>query len=137
VQLRLNLDFREEFPGFDPFFPQRDLGWVIYTMSRPLFELVARRYVRKLSNIAMRDGCRALHIVASKDGSATGVRLETKDRSDETLPADLVIDASRRGVLSLSFLAETGRPRPEQTDIGIDLTYATTTFAAPEGLRNW
>jgi 2-polyprenyl-6-methoxyphenol hydroxylase-like FAD-dependent oxidoreductase len=137
VPLRLNLDFREEFPGFDPFFPQRDLGWVIYTMSRPLFELVARRYVRKLSNIAMRDGCRALHIVASKDGSATGVRLETKDRSDETLPADLVIDASRRGVLSLSFLAETGRPRPEQTDIGIDLTYATTTFAAPEDSRNW
>jgi 2-polyprenyl-6-methoxyphenol hydroxylase-like FAD-dependent oxidoreductase len=137
VPLRLNLDFREEFPGFDPFFPQRDLGWVIYTMSRPLLELVARRNVRKLSNVAIRAGFRALQIVASKDGSATGVRLETKDKSDETLPADFVIDASRRGALSLSFLEATGRPRPEHTDIGIDLTYATTTFAVPEGSRNW
>jgi 2-polyprenyl-6-methoxyphenol hydroxylase-like FAD-dependent oxidoreductase len=135
--LRLNLDFREEFPDFDPFFPQRDLGWVFYAMSRPLLELIVRRNVRKLPNIGMRDGCRARDIVASKDGSATGVRLETKDRSDETLPADLVIDASRRGALSLSFLEATGRPRPEQTDIGIDLTYATTTFAVPEGSRNW
>jgi 2-polyprenyl-6-methoxyphenol hydroxylase-like FAD-dependent oxidoreductase len=137
VPIRLNLDFREELPGFDPFFPQRDLGWVFYAMSRPLLELVARRNVRKRPNIAMRDGCRALRIVASKDGSATGVRLETNDRSDETLSADLVIDASRRGALSLSFLEATGRPRPEQTDIGIDLTYATTTFAVPEGTRNW
>jgi 2-polyprenyl-6-methoxyphenol hydroxylase-like FAD-dependent oxidoreductase len=137
VPIRLNLDFREEFPGFDPFFPQRDLGWVFYAMSRPLLELVVRRNLRKRPNIAMRDGCRALHIVASKDGSATGVRLETKDRTDETLAADLVIDASRRGALSLSFLEETGRPQPEQTNIGIDLTYVTTTFAIPEGSENW
>jgi 2-polyprenyl-6-methoxyphenol hydroxylase-like FAD-dependent oxidoreductase len=137
VPIRLNLDFREEFPGFDPFFPQRDLGWVFHAMSRPLLELVVRRNVRKLPNITMQDGCRALHIVASKDGSATGVRLETNDRSDQTLPADLVIDASRRGALSLSFFEATGRPRPEQTDIGIDLTYATTTFAVPEDSRNW
>ncbi|WP_154071228.1 FAD-dependent oxidoreductase [Bradyrhizobium lablabi] len=137
VPIRLNLDFREEFPGFDPFFPQRDLGWDLYGMSRPLLELIVRRNARKLPNIAMRDGCRALHIVASKDGSATGVRLETKDRTDETLPADLVIDASRRGALALSFLEATGRPRPAQTEIGVDLSYATATFAIPEGSRNW
>jgi len=137
VPIRLNLDFREELPGFDPFFPQRDMGWVFYAMSRPLLEFVAQRNLQKLSNIAMRDGCRALQIVAGKDGSAIGVRLETNDRSVETLPADLVIDASRRGALSLSFLEATGRPRPERTDIGIDLTYVTTTFAVPEGSRNW
>jgi 2-polyprenyl-6-methoxyphenol hydroxylase-like FAD-dependent oxidoreductase len=137
VPIRLNLDVREEFPGFDPYFPQRDLGWVLHAMSRPLLELVARRNLQKLPNIAVRDGCRALQIVAGKDGSATGVRLETHDRSEETLPADLIIDASRRGALSLSFLEETGRPRPQQTDIGIDLTYVTTTFEAPEGARNW
>jgi 2-polyprenyl-6-methoxyphenol hydroxylase-like FAD-dependent oxidoreductase len=108
VPIRLNVDFREELPGFDPFFPQRDLGWVFYAMSRPLLEFVARRNLRKLPNVAVRDGCRALRIVAGKDGSATGLRLETKDRFDETLPADLVIDASRRGAFSLSFLEATG-----------------------------
>jgi 2-polyprenyl-6-methoxyphenol hydroxylase-like FAD-dependent oxidoreductase len=137
VPIRLNVDFREELPGFDPFFPQRDLGWVFYAMSRPLLEFVARRNLRKLPNVAVRDGCRALQIVAGKDGSVTGVRLETNDRSEETLSADLVIDASRRGALSLSFLEATGRPRPQQTDIGIDLTYATATFAVPASTRNW
>jgi 2-polyprenyl-6-methoxyphenol hydroxylase-like FAD-dependent oxidoreductase len=136
VPIRLNLDFREELPGFDPYYPQRDLGLVFYAMSRPLLELVARRNLRKLSNIAVREECRALQIVAGKDGSATGVRLATNDRSEETLPADLIIDASRRGALSLSFLETTGRPQPQQSDIGIDLTYATATFAVPD-TRNW
>jgi 2-polyprenyl-6-methoxyphenol hydroxylase-like FAD-dependent oxidoreductase len=137
VPIRLNLDFREELPDFDPFFPQRDLGWVFYAMSRPLLEFVARRNLQKMTNVAVRDGCRALQIVAGQDGSATGVRLETKARFNETLPADLVIDASRRGALSLSFLEATGRPRPQHTDVGIDLNYATATFAIPEGTRNW
>jgi 2-polyprenyl-6-methoxyphenol hydroxylase-like FAD-dependent oxidoreductase len=137
VPIRLNLDFREELPDFDPFFPQRDLGWAFYAMSRPLLEFVARRNLQKLPNIAVRDGCRALQIAASQDGSAAGVRVESKDRSDKTLPADLVIDASRRGAPSLSFLEATGCPRPQQTDIGIDLTYTTATFAVPEGTRNW
>src|SRR5215813_12396756 len=35
VQLRVGLDLRTEMPGYDPF-PPRDLGWVSYSMSRPL-----------------------------------------------------------------------------------------------------
>ena len=45
--------------------------------------------------------------------------------------------ARHRGAASLSFLEVTGCPRPQQTDIGIDLTYTTATFAVPEGTRNW
>ena len=56
VPIRLNLDFREELPGFDPFFPQRDLGWVFYAMSRPLLEFVARRNLRKLPNVWLGNG---------------------------------------------------------------------------------
>jgi hypothetical protein len=39
VPLRAGLDIRLERPGFDPF-PQRDLGWSSYSLSRPLVELI-------------------------------------------------------------------------------------------------
>src|SRR5262249_47597083 len=35
VQLRVGLDIRIEMPGYDPY-PRRDLGWISYSMSRPL-----------------------------------------------------------------------------------------------------
>jgi hypothetical protein len=35
VQLRAGFDVRIERPGYDSF-PQRDLGWPLYSMSRPL-----------------------------------------------------------------------------------------------------
>jgi 2-polyprenyl-6-methoxyphenol hydroxylase-like FAD-dependent oxidoreductase len=137
VPAPLNLGTREELPGFDPFFPQRDLGGIFYAVSRPLIEFITRRRVRKLANVTIRDRCRALEIVAGKDGSASGVRFETIDGLDATLPTDLVIDASGRGSLTLSFLEAVGWPRPEQTSIGVDLKYTTTTFAVREGSRNW
>ncbi|MEJ0095194.1 MAG: squalene monooxygenase [Methylocella sp.] len=137
LPLRLNLDFREEFPGFEPFFPQRDLGGVFYAASRPLIESITRRRVQKLANVTIRDRCRALEIVAGNDGSAIGVRFEKIDGLGGMLPTEFVIDASGRGSLTLSFLEAIGRPRPEQTTIGVDLTYTTTTFAIPEGSRDW
>src|SRR5262245_16317904 len=46
VPLRVGLDIRSERPGYDPF-PQRDLGWVAYAMSRPLIEGLARQHVEQ------------------------------------------------------------------------------------------
>jgi len=42
VPIRAGLDMRAERPGFDPF-PQRDLGWDNYAMSRALVERTVRR----------------------------------------------------------------------------------------------
>src|SRR5215469_18733130 len=50
VPFRVGLDLRFETPGFDPF-PQRDLGWDAYAMSRPLIEATVRRPVRQHANI--------------------------------------------------------------------------------------
>jgi flavin-dependent dehydrogenase len=46
-----------------------------------------------------------------------------------------VIEASRHGALTLSFLKSRGLPLPEETTIGVDIRYATGLFAlAPEAL---
>jgi 2-polyprenyl-6-methoxyphenol hydroxylase-like FAD-dependent oxidoreductase len=132
VSLRAGLDVRVERPGYDPF-PQRDLGWSGYAASRPTIERAVRRRVESHTNTTLRQRCRVTEVLASPDGAlVTGVRCEDETGTSETIPADLVVDASGRGALTLALLQSIGRPLPEETTIGIDLGYATCIFAIPD-----
>src|SRR5262245_6491964 len=74
VRLRVGLDIRVDRPGYDPF-PQRDLGFDAYAMSRPLVELTVRRCVQEHASIDLRQGCRVRALVHRPDGAAvTGAR---------------------------------------------------------------
>ena len=132
VELRAGLDVLVERPGFDPF-PQRDLNIKVYSMSRPLIELATRRLLQKHANVTIRDTCRVESFVATPDES-TSITIEYKSARGkaDVLPADLVIDASGRGVLTLELLQAMGRPPPEETKIGVELTYATAIFSIPK-----
>ena len=132
VPLRAGLDVRVERPGYDPF-PQRDLGWSGYAASRPTIECAVRQRVESQATIALRHGCRVREVLASPDGAVvTGVRCENDSGASETIAADLVVDASGRGSLTLALLQSMGLPLPEETTIGIDLGYATCIFAIPD-----
>jgi 2-polyprenyl-6-methoxyphenol hydroxylase-like FAD-dependent oxidoreductase len=132
VPLRVGLDVRMERPGYDPF-PQRDLGWFSYAVSRPAIERAVRQRVESRANITLRQRCRVRELLASPNGEAvTGVRFENGNGATETIAADLVVDASGRGALSLALLQSIGRPLPEETTIGIDLGYATCIFDIPD-----
>jgi 2-polyprenyl-6-methoxyphenol hydroxylase-like FAD-dependent oxidoreductase len=134
VPMRIALDNRVEMPGFDPF-PQRDFGWTSCTMSRPLLEAVTRRRVRALPNVTLRDGCRVLELIAEQ-GAVTSVRYAAGDEV-HTLRGDLVVDASARGALSLDVLKRMGLPQPEETKVGIDMTYVMATFARTDFAPDW
>jgi 2-polyprenyl-6-methoxyphenol hydroxylase-like FAD-dependent oxidoreductase len=132
VPLRVGLDLRNERPGFDPF-PQRDLGFVGYAMSRPLIELTLRRRVGQCANIAIRENCRAAELVASPVGDAvSAIRFENGDGRREALTADLVVEASGRCNLTFGLLEALGRSPPEETTIAVDIGYATAVFAIPD-----
>jgi 2-polyprenyl-6-methoxyphenol hydroxylase-like FAD-dependent oxidoreductase len=132
VPLRVGLDVRMERAGYDPF-PQRDLGWFSYAVSRPTIEHAVRQRVEGRANTTLRQRCRVQEVLASPNGEAvTGVRYENGNGASETIAADLVVDASGRGALTLTLLQSIGRPLPEETTIGIDLGYATCVFAIPE-----
>ena len=132
VRMRVGRDVRMERPGYDPY-PKRDLGFDAYAMSRPLVELVARHGVCRCPNVTLRTECRAQALEGAADGSAvTGVRMQTAEGAVETLAADLVVDASGRAVLTLAFLEATGRPRPAETTIGVNIGYATAVYAIPD-----
>jgi 2-polyprenyl-6-methoxyphenol hydroxylase-like FAD-dependent oxidoreductase len=138
VPLRVGLDVRVERPGYDPF-PQRDLGYVNHAMSRAAVEFAVRRRVSQCRNIVLEPGCRVEALVSRPDGSrVTGVRRVTADGGRELLEGDLVIDASGRGDLTLALLDALGRPRPEETTIGVDLAYASVIFRVPDDApRDW
>src|SRR4029453_14022890 len=102
VPLTAGLDVRIERPGYDPF-PQRDLGWVSYAVSRPTIERAVRARVEGLANTALHQRCRVQEILASTNGeTVTGVRYENGSGATETIAADLVVDASGRGVPTLA-----------------------------------
>jgi hypothetical protein len=53
-------------------------------------------------------------------------------------PRDFFVDASSRGALTLELLDKVGLPKPQETEIGIDLQYATAIFQIPpSAVRDW
>jgi 2-polyprenyl-6-methoxyphenol hydroxylase-like FAD-dependent oxidoreductase len=89
--------------------------------------------VESRANTTLRQRCRVQEVLASPNGEAVaGVRYENGNGASETIAADLVVDASGRGALTLALLQSIGRPLPEETTIGIDLGYATCVFAIPD-----
>ena len=100
---------------------------------------IARRLVERQCNISFQPRCRVTQFLTSPDQSAVvGVRYDVAGGDSTTLAADLVVDASSRGTLTLEALDAVGMPRPAETEIGIDLGYATATFEMPRGApRDW
>src|SRR5215813_9335002 len=126
VELVAGLSTRFEMPGYDPF-PQRDLGFSSYGLSRPLLELCVRRRVQAIANVSWWQNS-AVERLQHDAGAVTGVTL----RDGRSLPADFVIDASGRGALTLRAFDEMGYARPRETTIGVDLRYASALFQIPE-----
>jgi 2-polyprenyl-6-methoxyphenol hydroxylase-like FAD-dependent oxidoreductase len=131
VPLRVGLDVRIEMPGYDPF-PQRDLGWISYSMSRPLIELAVRQRVAQYANIAIHSRCRVQEFEAAPGGTAvTAVKFENGAGRSQSLRADLIVDASGRGNLTLALLEAIGRTQAQESVIEVDIGYATAIFAIP------
>jgi 2-polyprenyl-6-methoxyphenol hydroxylase-like FAD-dependent oxidoreductase len=134
VPVRIIRDMREEWPDREPA-PQRDFGWISYTMSRALIESTLRRCVSERANVSFRQTTRALALLADARGRrVVGLRCEPMGGgAGETLSADIVVDASGRGELTKTLLQSIGRPLPSETAIGIDLGYTTAVLDIPDG----
>ena len=129
--MKVARDIRYEHPDVGAL-PRRDFGISLLCASRPLIELVLRRRAEAIANIAMRSGCRVTGIVPAPSGAAVNsVRFDAGSGRSETLAADLVVDASGRGALSLTLLDAVGWERPEVTEVGVDLSYATAVVPIP------
>ena len=131
VLIRASQDLREEWPNRDPM-PQRDLGMISYTMSRPLIESTLRRRNLQLANVTFWPNTQVAGL--EFDGQCvTGVRCAAAyDEAEHILQADLVVDASGRGELTGALLQTIGYKRPSDTSVGIDLYYTTAVVDIPD-----
>jgi 2-polyprenyl-6-methoxyphenol hydroxylase-like FAD-dependent oxidoreductase len=132
VPLRVGFDTRMERPGYDPF-PQRDLGFDSYGLSRALVEFVIRTHLAGDANVEIRQRCRVEKLTVDAQGrTVTGVEYADADGKRVDLDAQLVVEASGRGDLTLALLESIGLPRPPATTIGVDIAYATAIFQIPD-----
>lgn len=128
VPLCPTFDILFEMAGLDPW-PRIKTGRQTYSMSRPMIERTLRRQVEHLSNVSVQGGYRVLDVVGNSDsGAAIAIRYRTPENNVQTLPSDLIVDASGNGSLTLEFLKATGRRPPEETSIGANKRYASALF---------
>jgi 2-polyprenyl-6-methoxyphenol hydroxylase-like FAD-dependent oxidoreductase len=136
VSVKMAQEVRLERPDVGAL-PSRHLGMsALICASRPLIESVLRRRVMALANVALRPKCRVNEIVGDA-GVVRGVRFASASEQSKALDADLVVDASGRGALTLALLDALGWERPTVTEVGVDLTYATAVVAIPDHAPDW
>jgi len=100
--------------------------------SRPVLEGHVRRRVMQLPNVRAIENCavQGLATSASTD-RVTGVRVRID--GEQTIEADLVLDASGRGSASPAWLEELGYQRPADDKIEIGIGYMTRTYRRTPG----
>ena len=96
--------------------------------ARPYLEGHVRARVRRLPAVEIVDRCEIVGLVttAARD-RVIGVRLLrlAADGAEETLDADLVVDATGRGGRTPAWLATIGYDQPPEEQLTIQLKYAT------------
>jgi len=131
VSVRIARDIQYERPDVGVL-PKRDFGLSLLCASRPLIELVLRRRAEAIANIVLRPKCRVTGIVTTTSGAAVdGIRFDAGSGRSEILAADLVVDASGRGALTSTLFDALGWERPAETEVVVDLSYATVVVAIP------
>jgi 2-polyprenyl-6-methoxyphenol hydroxylase-like FAD-dependent oxidoreductase len=112
--------------------PKRDFGISVLCATRPLIERVLRRRAEAVANITLQPACRVTGIVLAASGAGVrGIRFGNGSGGSEALVADLVVDASGRGAPTLTLFDALGWDRPQMTEIGVDITYATAVVEIP------
>jgi 2-polyprenyl-6-methoxyphenol hydroxylase-like FAD-dependent oxidoreductase len=128
-------------------------GWVerfperhrLLSASRDLIEWHTRRLVTATPEITVLDGRNVADLCVSEDGwRVTGVTLVETDvagsGSDgpvDTLPAELVVDATGRRSRLPDWLERLGYERPAETRIDAHLAYATRIYRRPHTEHDW
>jgi 2-polyprenyl-6-methoxyphenol hydroxylase-like FAD-dependent oxidoreductase len=97
--------------------------------SRPVLEGNVRRRLLALPNVRAVERCAVQGLVADEQRTAIrGVRVKIDSGAEETILADLVVDASGRGSSSPAWLEGFGYARAQEEKIEIGIGYTTRVY---------
>ncbi len=113
-------------------------GYETILCSRPYLEWKIRERTVTLPNVELRQGYAVQGLLTEATRArVTGVRLEGPE-GEETLEADLVVDATGRGSRAPQWLEQLGYGRPEEEQVGFDLAYTSRIYElSPHPSRDW
>lgn len=130
--IEMTREYLMYLPEYHPF-PRRDLGLTIYSMSRPLIELLIRKRTEQYSNIRFWQGWKALEFVLDpRTKTVSSLRCKAPDGAATLIPFDFAVDATGHGVLTSNLLKSLGQQQPEEAVVEVDLGYVTAVFDIPE-----
>ena len=115
-------------------------GYSALCFSRPLLEWQIARRVAALPNVRVADETDVLGVSASGDRSrieGAVIRRRSGDRGEETLSADLVVDATGRGSRAPQWLESLGYAPPEEEELRVNIAYATRIYRRPPRDPGW
>lgn len=118
--------------------PRLDSGLTLRAQTRPLLEWHVRRRVAALPNVRFLDGCEVVGLLGEAgERTVRGVRVRPRGEAgaERELPAALVVEAGGRGSRLPRWLRDRGHPAPEETEVRVDIGYATRQFERPPGAR--
>ncbi len=100
-------------------------------MSRPLLESLVRERTLARTNITLRDNTAVKGLVPNPERTKViGVEVERRGASttNETITADLVVDATGRGSRTPQWLTELGYTAPQESEVKVNVGYATRLY---------
>lgn len=100
-------------------------------VGRPMLEAAVRTRVLERANVEALEDCRVTGLVSDVGRRrVTGVRCTrpAKDGPEETLDADLVVDAMGRGSRSPAWLGALGYEAPEVEEVEVGVGYTTCRY---------
>ncbi|OLZ39350.1 oxidoreductase [Natrinema saccharevitans] len=109
----------------------------MYCASRPLFERIVRRRLAERDDVTLRAECQ--FTAYDFDGSASrieGVRIANSDGCNETLAADVVVDATGRTSRTPAWLERHHYAPPVEEEVTVDLAYSTLVLERPSADRH-
>ncbi len=112
-----------------------DSPLVIYFCNRLKLEFTLRSLVRRIDNVEFLSGHEASALVTTPDRTRVcGVTvLERKSEVSYNLEADLVVDTSGRGSRTPRWLEKLGYPRPQESEIKVQVGYASRIYRLSPG----
>jgi hypothetical protein len=115
---------------------QVDIGLPALAASRPLLEGQVRQRVKALPSVGFIEGSDVIGLVTdSARQQVTGVRIAHRDGGgpQQTVSADLVVDATGRGSRIPVWLEQFGYPRPAADRVEVGIGYASRRYRLRPG----
>jgi 2-polyprenyl-6-methoxyphenol hydroxylase-like FAD-dependent oxidoreductase len=116
---------------YGAFSPTCDSGVMVGMASRALLDWAIRQELAAFSNIGFLTNHIALGLeMDTAKAKVVGIRVQPKrdDTDVHTVPANLVVDTSGRGSQLPKWLESHGYPRPDESDVRVNVGYATRIF---------